>query len=139
MTKHIHSFLLLNEVFPKIFFLSVIKKWNKLDLNTYGCISDTSFSKALLLFIRPIKENHAQVSIRLLTKMRLRLNHLHECEWSIYVEMQHLGCNYFSSMLPAQYGKFSWINKSTLTDPSCQLGHCSISFSYFWFIKINLW
>ena len=67
--------------FKNSFFSSVITEWNRLDLNIRSSVSLNIF-KNLLNFIQPcgnsIFDLHNPLGIKLLTRLRLGLNHLHE-------------------------------------------------------------
>ena len=71
-----HSFLL-NPFFP-----SAVIEWNKLDLNIPNSESLNIFKKTLLNFTRPSGSNvfnfHNLKGVKLLTRLRLGLSHLHE-------------------------------------------------------------
>ena len=58
---------------------SVIREWNKLDIHER---SSTSFSKALLSFIKPTEKKiyniYDRVGTKLLTRLRLVFRHLRE-------------------------------------------------------------
>ena len=76
------SFYCRTEYFKKIFLLYVITEWNKPDPDKRSCLSYESFRKALLNFIRPSENKifniHGQISIELLTRLRLGFSHLRE-------------------------------------------------------------
>ena len=67
--------------FKNSFFSSAITEWNRLDLNIRSSVSLNTF-KNLLNFIQPcgnsIFDIHNPLGIKLLTRLRLGLNHLHE-------------------------------------------------------------
>ena len=71
-----------HDYFKNSFFPSAISEWNKLDLNIRNSASLNTFKKKLLNFIRPcansIFDIHNPLGIKLLTRLRLGLNHLHE-------------------------------------------------------------
>ena len=60
----------------------MIREWSKPDPNKRSCLSCDSFRKALLNFIRPSENEifniHGQISIELLTRLRLGFSHLRE-------------------------------------------------------------
>ena len=68
--------------FKNSFFPSAISEWKKLDLNIRNSASLNTFKKKLLNFIRPcansIFDIHNPLGIKLLTRLRLGLSHLHE-------------------------------------------------------------
>ena len=71
-----------HDYFKNSFFPSAITEWNKLDLNIRNSASLNTFKKKLLNFIRPcansIFDIHNPLGIKLLTRLRLGLSHLHE-------------------------------------------------------------
>ena len=71
-----------HDYFKNSFFLSAITEWNKLDLDIRNSASLNTFKKKLLNFIRPsansIFDIHNPLGIKLLTRLRLGLSHLHE-------------------------------------------------------------
>ena len=71
-----------HDYFKNSFFPSAISEWNKLDLNIRNSASLNTFKKKLLNFIRPcansIFDIHNPLGIKLLTRLRLGLTHLHE-------------------------------------------------------------
>ena len=89
-----------HDYFKNSFFLSAITEWNKLDLDIRNSASLNTFKKKLLNFIRPsansIFDIHNPLGIKLLTRLRLGLSHLHEhkfrhilnllCECGKYIE-----------------------------------------------------
>ena len=68
--------------FKNSFFPSAIKEWNELDFNIRNSASLNNFKKKLLNFIRPcankVFDIHNPLGIKLLTRLHLRFNHLHE-------------------------------------------------------------
>ena len=70
-----------HDYFKNSFFPSAITEWNKLDLNTRNSASHNTFKK-LLNFIQPcansVFDNHNPLGIKLITRLRLGLSHLHE-------------------------------------------------------------
>ena len=71
-----------HDYFKNSFFPSAITEWNKLDLNIRNSASLNTFKKKLLNFIRPcansIFDIHNPLGIKLSTRLRLGLSHLHE-------------------------------------------------------------
>ena len=71
-----------HDYFINSFFHSAITEWNKLDLKIRNSASFNTFKKRLLNFIRPcansIFDIHNPLGIKLLTRLRLGLSHLHE-------------------------------------------------------------
>ena len=71
-----------HDYFKNSFFPSAIIEWNKLVLNIRNSASLNTFKKKLLNFIRPcansIFDIHNPLGIKLLTRLRLGLSHLHE-------------------------------------------------------------
>ena len=71
-----------HDYFKNSFFPSAITEWNKLDLNIRNSASLNIFKKKLLNFIRlcanSIFDIHNPFEIKLLTRLRLGLSHLHE-------------------------------------------------------------
>ena len=71
-----------HDYFKNSFFLSAILEWNKPDLNIRNSASFNAFKKKLLDFIRHCANSnfdiHNPLGIKLLTRLRLGLSHLHE-------------------------------------------------------------
>ena len=71
-----------HDYFKNSFFLSAITEWNKLDLNIRNSASLNTFKKKLRNFTQPcansIFDIHNPLGIKLLTRLRLGLSHLHE-------------------------------------------------------------
>ena len=71
-----------HDYFKNSFFPSAISEWNKLDLNIRNSASLNTFKKKLRNFTQPcansIFDIHNPLGIRLLTRLRLGLSHLHE-------------------------------------------------------------
>ena len=70
-----------HDYFKNSFFCSAITEWNKLDLNIRNSASLNTFKKKLLNFIpcaNSIFDIHNPLGIKLLTRLRLGLSHLHE-------------------------------------------------------------
>ena len=67
-----------------------MSEWNKLDLNIRNSASLNTFKKKLLNFIRPcansIFDIHKPLGIKLLTRLRLGLSHLHEHKFRHYFQ-----------------------------------------------------
>ena len=70
------------ERFKSTFFLSCSFNWNQLGLNIQNYSSIEIFKRALLSFIRPkpakVYKIHHPKGLKLLTRLRLGLSHLHE-------------------------------------------------------------
>ena len=68
--------------FKNSYFPSAITEWNKLDLSIRNSASLNTFEKKLLNFIQPCATSifniHNPLRIKLLTRLRLGLSHLHE-------------------------------------------------------------
>ena len=71
-----------HDYFKNSFFPSAISEWKKLDFTIRNSGSLNAFKKKLLNFIRPcangIFDIHNPFGIKLLTRLRLGLSHLHE-------------------------------------------------------------
>ena len=71
-----------HDYFKNSFFPFATSGWNKLDLNIRNSASLNTFKKKLLNFIRPCAKSifdiHDSLGIKLLTRLRLGLSHLHE-------------------------------------------------------------
>ena len=81
LTYNIPPIKVRHNYFKNSFFSSAITEWNRLDLNIRSSVSLNTF-KNLLNFIQPfgnsIFDIHNPLGIKLLTRLRLGLNHLHE-------------------------------------------------------------
>ena len=68
----------------------MIRERNQPDPNNRSCLSDDSFCKALLNFIRPSENEifniHGQISTKLLTRLTLGFSHLREHKFWHYFE-----------------------------------------------------
>ena len=71
-----------HDCFKNSFFPSAITEWNRLDLNITNSASLNTFKKKLLNFMQAcpnsIFDVHNPLGIKLLTRLRLGLSHLHE-------------------------------------------------------------
>ena len=67
---------------PKLFFPSTVTEWNKLDNNIRNSESVSAFKNQIVKFIRPSPNStlyvHNPHGIKLLTRLRVGLSHLHE-------------------------------------------------------------
>ena len=76
------SFYCRTEHFQNSVLPYAIKEWNKLDPEKRSCQSYKRFRKVLLSFIRPSENKilniHDNVSLKLLTRLKLGLSHLRE-------------------------------------------------------------
>ena len=78
-TNNIPLFKVMHNFFRNSFFPSVVIEWNKLDLNIRNSESLNICKKTLLNFIRLSVFNcHNPKGVKLLTRLRLGLSHLHE-------------------------------------------------------------
>ena len=81
LTYNIPPIKVRHNYFKNSFFSSAITEWNRLDLNIRSSVSLNTF-KNLLNFIQPcgnsIFDIHNPLGIKLLTRLRLGLSHLHE-------------------------------------------------------------
>ena len=70
------------EAFLNSFFPTCIKEWNKLDYNVKQSASFDQFRNSILKTIRPVQNNIFDIcdneGIKLLTRLRLGLSHLHK-------------------------------------------------------------
>ena len=128
--------------FKNLFFPSAITKWNKLDLNIRNPASLNTFKKKILNFIRPsansIFDIHNPLGIKLLTRLRLGLSHLHEhkfrhcfqdtlnplCECGKYIEStMHFFLHCTNFLIPRQtlFQKIRDIDDSILSQSETQL------------------
>ena len=82
LNYNIPSIKVRHDYFKNSFFPSAITEWNKLKLNIKNSASLNIFLKKLLNFIRPCANSifniHNPLRIKLLTRLRLGLSHLHE-------------------------------------------------------------
>ena len=80
-TNNIPQFKVKHNFFRNSFFPSAVIEWNKLDLNIRNSESFKVFKNSLLKFIRPSENSvfncHNPRGVKLLTKLRLGLSHLH--------------------------------------------------------------
>ena len=80
--NNIPVFNVKHEYFRKSFFPSTVIEWNKLDNNIRNSESVSAFKKQILKFIRPSPNStfnvHNPHGIKLLTRLRVGLSHLHE-------------------------------------------------------------
>ena len=128
--------------FKNSFFPSAISEWNKLDLNIRNSASLNTFKNKLLNFIRPcansIFDIHNPLGIKLLTRLRLGLSHLHEhkfrhcfqdtlnplCECSKDIEStMHFFLHCTNFLIPRQtlFQKIRNIDDSILSQSETQL------------------
>ena len=82
LNYNIPSIKVRHDYFKNSFFPSAITEWNKLKLNIKNSASLNIFLKKLLNFIRPCANSifniHNPLRIKLLTRLRLGLSHLHK-------------------------------------------------------------
>ena len=109
------------DYFKNSFFSSAITEWNKFDLNIRNSARLSAFKKNLLNFILPpansIVDIHNPIRIKLLTRLRLGLSHLHEhnfrhffqntfnpyCKCGKYIELtMHLFIHCIHFLIPRQ-------------------------------------
>ena len=80
--NNIPLFNVKHEYFRNSFFPSTVIEWNKLDNNIRNSESVSAFKKQILKFIRPSPNStfnvHNPHGIKLLTRLRVGLSHLHE-------------------------------------------------------------
>ena len=110
-----------HDYFNNSFFPSAITEWNKRDPDIGNSASLNTFKKKLLNFIRPcpnsICDIHHPLWIKLLTRLRIGLSHLHEhklgiafkIHWILYANVAktlNQQCISFSATLT-----FSFLNK----------------------------
>ena len=80
--NNIPLFNVKHEYFRNSFFPSTVSEWNKLDNNIRYLKSVSAFKKQILKFIRPSPHStinvHNPHGIKLLTRLRVGLSHLHE-------------------------------------------------------------
>ena len=81
-TNNIPQFKVKHNFFRNSFFPSAVIEWSKLDLNIRNSESLNIFKKSLLKFICPsgssIFNCHNPRGVKLLTRLRLGLSHLHK-------------------------------------------------------------
>ena len=128
--------------FKNSFFPSAITEWNKIDLNIRNSATLKTFKKKLLIFIQPcansIFDIHNLLEIKLLTRLRLGLSHLHEhkfrhcfqdtlnplCECSKDIEStMHFFLHCTNFLIPRQtlFQKIRNIDDSILSQSETQL------------------
>ena len=131
-----------HDYFKNSFFPSAITEWNKLDLNIRNSARLNTFKKKLLNFIRPcansIFDIHNPLGIKLLTRLRRGLSHLHEhkfrhwfqdtlnplCEYSKDIQStMHFFLHCTNFLIPRQtlFQKIRNINDSILSQSETQL------------------
>ena len=130
------------DYFKNSFFPSAITEWNKLDLNIRNSASLSAFKKNLLNLILPRANNifdvHNPIRIKLLTRLRLGLSHLHEhkfrhciqntlnplCKCGKYIESTiHLFLHCTNFLIPRQtlFQKIGNTDENILSQSETQL------------------
>ena len=130
------------DYFQNSFFPSAITEWNKLDLNIRNSASLSAFKKNLLNLILPRANNifdvHNPIRIKLLTRLRLGLSHLHEhkfrhciqntlnplCKCGKYIESTiHLFLHCTNFLIPRQtlFQKIGNTDENILSQSETQL------------------
>ena len=128
--------------FKNSFFVSAITEWNKLDLNIRNSERLSAFRKNLLNFTLPransIFDIHNPIRIKLLTRLRLGLSHLHEhkfrhrfqntlnplCKCGKYIEStMHLFVHCTNFLIPRQtpFEKIGNIDENILSQSETEL------------------